>query len=294
MQRHGRLCQRYHGAVPPESLVRPARTSFRVPLGFAEPGCTSLFTGALAPLLATLAFPPESAPADSLVGPDNHSGTNSWPAVLALASRVGDRSSGYYPDPMSETPPTNAAPSDRFSRDLYMRAWHFAARRHNGQKVPASDLPYITHIGAVAMEVLATLAIENVPQPDLAVACALLHDTIEDTGATREDIAAEFGAAVADGVVALSKDKHLPKDQQMADSLERIKRQPREIWIVKLADRTVNMEPAPATWSPEKRIAYRAQANLILEELGGASPALAARLRDKIHRYAAGVDGNQA
>ena len=59
-----------HGSLVPhlvETLIRPAGTSVRVPLGFAEPGCTSLFTGALAPLLATLAFPPESAPADSLV-----------------------------------------------------------------------------------------------------------------------------------------------------------------------------------------------------------------------------------
>ena len=166
-------------------------------------------------------------------------------------------------------------------------AWDFAEKAHANQARASGD-HYITHCVAVADSLIEW-------RMDLPTICAgLLHDTIEDTGATREDIAAEFGAAVADGVVALSKDKHLPKDQQMADSLERIKRQPREIWIVKLADRTVNMEPAPATWSPEKRIAYRAQANLILEELGGASPALAARLRDKIHRYAAGVDGNQA
>ena len=51
----------------PGSALVLVGTSFRVPLGFAEPGGTSLFTGALAPLLATLAFPPESAPADSLV-----------------------------------------------------------------------------------------------------------------------------------------------------------------------------------------------------------------------------------
>ena len=68
----------------PLALVPPAGTSFRVSLGFAEPGGTSLFMGALAPLLATRAFPPESAPADSLVRPARDDpGTNFWPAVLA-------------------------------------------------------------------------------------------------------------------------------------------------------------------------------------------------------------------
>ena len=175
--------------------------------------------------------------------------------------------------------------SSTFSRDLYMRAWHFAATRHLGQKVPSSELPYVTHVGAVAMEVLATLALEDFAEPDLAVACALLHDTVEDTETTPEQIATEFGPAIAAGVSALSKDDALPKNERMADSLRRILGQPREVWLVKLADRTVNMEPAPAHWSSEKRRAYQAQAIEIVEALGSASPSLAARLREKIARY---------
>jgi (p)ppGpp synthase/HD superfamily hydrolase len=181
--------------------------------------------------------------------------------------------------------------SSTFSRDLYMRAWHFASARHVAQKVPSSDLPYITHVGAVAMEVLATLALESFAEPDLAVACALLHDTVEDTETTREDREKEFGTAVAAGVVALSKDDALPKEERMADSLRRILLQPREVWLVKLADRTVNMEPAPAHWPSEKRRTYQRQATEILETLGAASPSLAARLRDKIARYDACITG---
>jgi (p)ppGpp synthase/HD superfamily hydrolase len=174
-----------------------------------------------------------------------------------------------------------------FSRELYMRVWHFAAARHKEQKVPGSELPYITHVGAVAMEVLATIALEDVPNPDLAVACALLHDTVEDTATTTEEIADAFGIAVADGVRALPKDKSVPKVEQMADSLRRIQEQPREVWIVKLADRCVNMEPAPAHWSMDKRRTYQQQARTILEQLGSASPSLAARLGEKIARYEA-------
>ena len=175
--------------------------------------------------------------------------------------------------------------SSTFSRDVYMRAWHFAAKRHAGQKMQGSDLPYITHVGAVAMEVLATIAVEDLANPDLAVACALLHDTIEDCGTTSDEIASEFGDVIAGGVMALTKDKHVAAEQKMADSLRRIQEQPREIWIVKLADRTVNMEPAPAGWSMEKRRKYQKEATSILEALGSASPSLAARLREKIARY---------
>lgn len=177
--------------------------------------------------------------------------------------------------------------SSTFSRDLYMRAWHFAAARHKDQKMAGSDLPYITHVGAVAMEVLATIAVEDFANPDLAVACALLHDTIEDTSTTFEEVANEFGVVIAGGVVALSKDKQLPKEEQMADSLRRIQQQPREIWIVKLADRAVNLEPAPAHWPTERRRAYQREASLILEQLGTASASLSARFREKVARYEA-------
>ena len=175
--------------------------------------------------------------------------------------------------------------SSIFSQDLYMRAWHFAARRHSGMTVPGSDLPYITHVGAVAMEVIGALMEEDVTDPDLAVACALLHDTVEDTDTTLEDIAAEFGQKIANGVEALTKNKLLPKDRRMRDSLRRIGENPPEVWIVKLADRTVNMEPPPSHWTGEKRRAYQVEAREILETLGSASASLSNRLREKIARY---------
>lgn len=178
-----------------------------------------------------------------------------------------------------------------FSRDLYMRALNFASARHLGQKMPGSENPYVIHVAAVAMEVLATFALEEVPDADLAVACALLHDTVEDTEATREEVAAEFGEAVAAGVVALSKDPALPKEQQLADSLARIRMQPRAVWLVKLADRAVNLEAPPHYWSMDKRRAYLREAGQILDALGEASPSMAARLRDKRVAYEAFISG---
>jgi GTP diphosphokinase / guanosine-3',5'-bis(diphosphate) 3'-diphosphatase len=71
----------------------------------------------------------------------------------------------------------------------------------------------------------------------------------------------------------------------MADSLRRIKLQPREVWLVKLADRIVNLQPPPEHWQADKIAAYRAEARVILAALGEASPLLAARLAEKIEAY---------
>lgn len=175
-----------------------------------------------------------------------------------------------------------------WSQDRYTAAASFAAEAHLGQTVPTGELPYLLHVTLVAMEVAAALRAEPGHAEDLAMCCALLHDTLEDTPVTHERLAAAFGRAVADGVLALSKDEGLPDDEQIPDSLRRIRQQPREVWLVKLADRIVNLQPPPKHWRPEKVAAYRAQSRDILAALGGASPLLAARLAEKIEAYGAG------
>lgn len=172
-----------------------------------------------------------------------------------------------------------------WSQDTYLAALRFAAEAHSGQTITGTDLPYLLHLSLVGMEVIAALHAEPGHDADLAVQCALLHDVIEDTPVGYAEVAARFGAAVADGVLALTKDPALPKDQQMADSLARIQLQPPSVWLVKLADRICNLQPPPAHWTPAKAAAYRAEAELIAHTLGEASPLLAARLRAKIAGY---------
>jgi (p)ppGpp synthase/HD superfamily hydrolase len=172
-----------------------------------------------------------------------------------------------------------------FSPDRYVAAMRFAATRHRDQVVTGTQLPYVTHVVSVAAEVISAIEADPVPDPDLAVSCALLHDTIEDTPTRHDELAALFGTAVADGVQALTKDKHKP--DPMADSLRRIRAQPREIWIVKLADRVTNLAPPPESWSFDKRRVYRAEALTILDALGDACAPLAARLRARADAYSA-------
>lgn len=169
-----------------------------------------------------------------------------------------------------------------FAPDRYVAALRFAAERHATQKVPGTDLPYLVHLTSVAAEVIAGLADSGLDL-DLAVTCALLHDVLEDTPTRPDEVADRFGAAVVAGVGALTKDPTNP--DPMADSLRRIAAQPREIWCVKLADRITNLAPPPAYWTAEKRRAYRAEAIVIADALGDASPRLHERIRMKIADY---------
>ncbi len=175
----------------------------------------------------------------------------------------------------------------RWNQDLFKRALDFAAHHHGDQKVPGTGYPYVVHVTKVATEVLHAVGHDSTFDVDLAVTCALLHDTAEDAGVTWAQLEAAFGPAVAKGVRALTKDETVPKEQRMADSLRRIAAEPKEVWLVKLADRITNLEPAPPHWSAQKRAAYRAEAQVILEALRGAHAGLAARLELKIREYVA-------
>ncbi len=174
-----------------------------------------------------------------------------------------------------------------FDPDRYVAACRFAAEAHHGQRWPGTELPYLLHLQLVTQEVIAALTVERTERPEDAVLCALLHDSVEDTGVTLDDIAARFGDTVAAGVAALTKDARLPKAERMPDSLRRIRAQPREVWIVKLADRITNLGPPPPHWSAEKCAAYRHQAQEIHDALVDAHGWLAARLTKRITGYPA-------
>lgn len=172
-----------------------------------------------------------------------------------------------------------------WSQDGFLAALAFAARRHEGQTVPGTGFPYLAHLTSVAQEVMAALAAEPGRDGTLAVTAALLHDVLEDTPTPPEAVAEAFGPRVLAAVQALTKRADLPKAEAMADSLARIRQQPAEVWMVKLADRIVNLGPPPPHWTAEKIATYRAEAETILAALAPASPALAQRLAGRIAAF---------
>lgn len=173
-----------------------------------------------------------------------------------------------------------------WSRTKYQEALDFAALAHGGQKVPGKPYSYVVHLVNVCMEVMSALAEDNPGlDADLAVQCALLHDVLEDTQTEYTQLQAQFGQAVARGVRALTKDKTLAKEQRMADSLQRLKSQPREVGLVKLADRITNLQPPPGHWTKEKKEAYCHEAGLIHTALNSCHTGLGIRLKKKIEEY---------
>lgn len=170
-----------------------------------------------------------------------------------------------------------------WNQDNFKQALDFAAHAHGEQRMKGSGLPYVVHVVKVATEVMAVA--DGSFDVDFALQCALLHDCMEDCGASFDHLEAHFGARVATGVSALTKDPAVPRELRMADALRRIRLQPREVQMVKLGDRITNLEPPPPEWTVEKRREYLLEAQTIYDALYTAHDGLAARLKAKMVAY---------
>ncbi len=177
-----------------------------------------------------------------------------------------------------------------WSIDELQHTWQLVSRLHDGQKYggpkEGEKIEYLNHIGSVTFEVLKAIEHTTGMNARLAISCALLHDSIEDTPFSYEQVKELFGAEVADGVMALTKNEALEgKQNKMTDSLKRIKTQPKEVWAVKLADRICNLYAPPYYWNHTKKRAYIEEAKLILGALKEGNAYLAKRLEEKIEHY---------
>lgn len=168
---------------------------------------------------------------------------------------------------------------------LYQNAINFAGEKHYNHKIPGMKANYLAHLSNVAMEVLIASEHSKDFDIDYAIQVAILHDILEDTDANYAELQDEFGDRIAQGVLALTKDEYLPIEQQMRDSISRIKTLPYEVWAVKLADRITNMQTPPPHWNKERKIKYQEQANFIYNELKISNFYLAKRLKNKIESY---------
>jgi (p)ppGpp synthase/HD superfamily hydrolase len=171
-------------------------------------------------------------------------------------------------------------------QETYQEAMRFAGEKHAGQQVPGTTANYLLHISCVAMEVLQ--AHREEPDFDLpfAIIVAILHDTLEDTETSPEELEQRFGSQVRDAVQSLTKDGSVTgKKERMADSLKRILGQPKEVAIVKIADRITNLQEPPDYWTAEKRAAYLEEAGEIAMTLSGKHAFLDKRIRQKIDNY---------
>jgi GTP diphosphokinase / guanosine-3',5'-bis(diphosphate) 3'-diphosphatase len=158
-----------------------------------------------------------------------------------------------------------------------IRALTFAADKHRNQRrKDANASPYINHPIALAN----VLANEGHVDDEAVLVAAILHDTIEDTETSIDELITGFGQEVADLVNEVTDDKGLPKAERKRLQVEHAPRISRKAKLVKLADKICNLRDIaaspPADWSAERKREYFDWAMAVVNGMRGVHPVLEA------------------
>jgi len=158
---------------------------------------------------------------------------------------------------------------------LLLRALAFAALKHRDQRrKDAEASPYINHPIA-----LADVLMNEGGITDVEVLCAaLLHDTVEDTATTHEELLNAFGSRVARIVAEVTDDKELQPAERKRLQIEHAPHLSPEAKLVKLADKICNLRDAaerpPQKWDLARRREYFDWAKRVVEGVRGVHPRL--------------------
>lgn len=151
-----------------------------------------------------------------------------------------------------------------------LKALSFAADKHRFQRrKDTEETPYINHPINVALTLIEKGEEHN---NDLLVA-AILHDTIEDTQTTPEEIEQQFGKTVLGIVLEVTDDKNLPKEERKRLQVLHAPHKSSLAKKLKLADKSCNVydivNHPPGSWSMERKLNYLTWAEDILSGLKG-------------------------
>ncbi len=158
------------------------------------------------------------------------------------------------------------------NRDI-VRAVRLAAERHRGQtRSGDSKEAYLEHVLEVA-----ELTAEASDNNERLIIAAILHDVIEDTETTYDEIAERFGSNVADIVRELTDDPTLSKRRQKEAQLTSMPGKSHGARLIKMADKLSNtrrLHTHPPKWRPESVARYAKGNNSVIEAGRGTSPYL--------------------
>lgn len=166
---------------------------------------------------------------------------------------------------------------------LVIKAIDYAADKHRGQsRKDSTNTPYINHPIA-----LASLLVNHAGITDTnVIAAALLHDTVEDTDATIDDIEELFGETIRNIVMEVTDDKSLPSSERKRLQIENAASLSHEAKLVKLADKISNLQDIltrpPVKWSLERKREYFDWARSVIDQLRGTNVNLE-KLFDEIY-----------
>ena len=159
----------------------------------------------------------------------------------------------------------------------FIKAVAFASEKHRNQRRKDADAsPYINHPIA-----LANVLANDGGVVDATILCAaVLHDTIEDTKTTADELKQMFGDKVTSIVLEVTDDKSLAKEIRKEEQVRHAPHISAEAKLVKLADKICNLRDIlaspPADWSVERKQAYFEWAARVVAGLRGVHPGLEA------------------
>ncbi|MDP6467813.1 MAG: HD domain-containing protein [Pirellulaceae bacterium] len=151
----------------------------------------------------------------------------------------------------------------------------FAADKHRDQRRKNADAsPYVNHPLAVAT----VLAIDGgVTDVDLLTA-ALLHDTVEDTATSNDEIVELFDSEVSDLVNEVTDDKTLPKQRRKQLQIENAPHKSDRAKQLKIADKICNVRDidvaSPANWDADRKVQYLDWAVSVIDGCRGVNQTL--------------------
>jgi guanosine-3',5'-bis(diphosphate) 3'-pyrophosphohydrolase len=162
----------------------------------------------------------------------------------------------------------------------------FAAEKHQGQtRKNKEQTPYISHPIGVAVHVMQIGKVRDVH----TILAALLHDTVEDTNTSYEEIQKAFGATVAGYVNELTDNKALPKEERKRLQVVNASHKSQAAAQIKLADKLYNlndlMQDTPENWSRNRVDLYFEWAQSVISRLPQANDPLKKAVEEKIATY---------
>jgi guanosine-3',5'-bis(diphosphate) 3'-pyrophosphohydrolase len=166
---------------------------------------------------------------------------------------------------------------------IVLRAAEFAAHKHREQKRKGkSGRPYVGHCIEVARIIADVGGVDDAN----VLAAALLHDTVEDTGTTPEEIRSEFGFTIERLVTEVTDDKSLDDKERKRLQIMNAPHKSPGAKLIKLADKTSNVREIgvdpPTSWDVARRLQYFAWAEEVVNALGAVNPAMEELFRNTL------------